>query len=144
MFELAEKEGIVIEWWDFQPPLEAVYLAMAGMPPVIGLATSLRQAPRAYLRCVLAEEIGHHFTTAGNFLPHTFFHYRQRIEISRAEYLALRWAARHLIPMDRLMQAFRQGIVECWELAGHFEVTEDLVRFRLSLPEVLYKDGGWK
>lgn len=137
LFRLAEREGIIIEWWNFEPPLEAVYWAVPGMPPVIGLANSLDYAPRAYFRCVLAEEMGHHFTTVGCRIPRTYFHYRDRMEVSRAEYRALRWAAQWLIPLGKLAQAFKWGIVEVWELAEYFDVTEDMVRFRLSLPDML-------
>lgn len=137
LFQLAEREGIIIEWWNFVPPLEAVYWAVPGMPPVIGLANSLDYAPRVYIRCVLAEELGHHFTTVGNRIPRTYFHYRDRMEVSRAEHLALRWAALWLMPLDKLVRAFREGIFDAWELAEYFDVTEDMVRFRLNLPDIL-------
>jgi len=137
LFQLAEREGIIIEWWDFEPPLEAVYWAAPKLPPVIGLANSLDYAPRAYFRCVLAEELGHHFTTVGCRIPRTYFHYRDRMEVSRAEYRALRWAAQWLIPLDKLVKAFKKGITEKWEIAEYFDVTESMVSFRLSLPDML-------
>jgi hypothetical protein len=74
LFRLEEKEGIIIEWSDFAAPLEAVYSAMLGLPPLIRLAKSLEKAPLTYLRCVLAEELGHHFTSLGCQIPRTFFH----------------------------------------------------------------------
>ncbi len=137
LFQLAEREGIIIEWWDFEPPLEAVYWATPELPPVIGLANSLASVPRAYFRCVLAEELGHHFTTVGSRVPRTYFHYRDRLEISRAEYRALKWAAKWLVPKDKLMQIYKKGIVEVWELAEHFNVTEQMVVFRLQLPDMV-------
>jgi len=137
LFQLAEREGIVIEWWDFKPPLEAVYWAVSGMPPVIGLANSLESASKAYFRCVVAEELGHHFTTIGHCVPRIYYHYHDRTEISRAEYRALRWAAKWLMPLDGLATAFRHGIIGIEELAEYFEVTEDMVKFRLNLPDIL-------
>jgi len=137
LFQLAERERIFIEWWDFEQPLEAIYWAVPGMPPVIGLANSLNHAPRAYFRCVLAEELGHHFTTMGYRIPRTYFHYRDRMEVSRAEHLALKWAAKWLMPLDELVRAFRKGILEAWELADYFDVTYDMARFRLSLPDLM-------
>ncbi len=68
LLSLAEQAGIKIEWWDFSPPLEAIYWHKPGLPPIIGLSNSLKQCSPAYLRCILAEEIGHHFTAAGNTL----------------------------------------------------------------------------
>ena len=90
-----------------------------------------------HFRCVLAEELGHHYTTVGSCLPRTYFHYRDRVEVSRAEYRALRWAAQWLMPLDKLAQALKRGIVEIWDLADYFYVTEDMAKFRLNLPDVL-------
>jgi hypothetical protein len=136
LFELAKRQGINIEWWDFKPPLEAVYWATPGLPPVIGLSCLLKRSSSAYLRCVLAEEIGHHFTTSNNSVPRTFFHYRDRLEVSRAEYKALKWAALYLMPRDKLLYAIKHGITEKWEFAEWFNVTEEMVDFRLKLPDV--------
>jgi Zn-dependent peptidase ImmA (M78 family) len=133
LFALAEREGIAIEWWDFKPPLEAVYWATPGLPPVIGLANSLAAVPRAYFRSVLAEELGHFYTTAANALPVTFFHYRDRLAVSRAEYRARKWAALYLVPERKLYRALRKGIREVWELAEWFGVTEEIMALRLNL-----------
>lgn len=135
LIKLAYENGIVIEYWDFHPPLEAVYWSYPGLPPVIGLSKSLF-SNRAHFRCVLAEELGHHFTSVGNSVPLTFFHYSDRITISRTEYRAMRWAALYLMPLDKLCLAFKKGIRERWELAEFFDVTEEMVNFRLSLPDI--------
>lgn len=130
----AEANGIRVEYWDFAPPLEAVYWSVPeqGIPPVIGLSRSLF-SNRAHFRTVLAEELGHHFTSARDGLPKTFFHYRDRLEVKREEYRALKWAAKFLIPADKLREAVKKGIREDWELAEHFEVDECLVIFRKRL-----------
>jgi len=133
---LAEKEGIRVEYWDFQPPLEAVYLALPGLPSVIGLSRSLFDN-RAHFRCVLAEELGHYFTTVGDAVPKTHYHYHNRLEISRAEYRALRWAAQYLIPLDKLLKAARRGVCEKWMIAEYFDVTDEMVDFRLKLPDLI-------
>jgi Zn-dependent peptidase ImmA (M78 family) len=136
LLKMANEHGIAIEYWDFQPPLEAVYWTAPGMPPVIGLSRALF-SNRAHFRCVLAEELGHHFTSVGQAIPQTSFHYRDRLNVSRAEYRALRWAAQHLIPLDELRKAIIEGVRERWELAEHFDVTEDMIDFRLQLPDVM-------
>ena len=133
LFTLAESEGIAIEWWDFNPPLEAVYWAMPELPPVIGLSYVV-SSNQAHLREVLAEELGHHFTSVGHALPHTFFHYRDRLLVSKSEYHAIRWAANYLIPQHKLQKAMECGITTRWELAEHFNVTEQMMNFRLRLP----------
>lgn len=135
LLKMAEEQGIKVEYWDFRPPLEAVYWRLPGLPPVIGLTNSLFEN-RPHFRCVLAEEIGHHFTTSGMAIPKTYFRYRDRLVVSKSEYRAMKWAAQHLIPFDKLREAVRYGIYERWELAEYFDVTESMVDFRLHLPDI--------
>ncbi len=132
LLQLAEKEGIVVEYWELKEPLEAVYWSKSEIPPVIGLSKALYKN-KAHFRTVLAEELGHYFTSARNFLSQSLFHYKNRLYLSREEYVALKWAARWLIPEDKLYIAFRKGIYEPWALANYFNVDEDLVKFRLNL-----------
>lgn len=135
LLKLAEQEGIEVDYWDFAPPLEAVYWSHPSLPPVIGLGKHLFSS-RARFRCVLAEELGHHFTTVGNAVPLTFYHYSDRLRVTRAEYRALKWAAYYLLPFDKLKKAFSDGVLLSWELAEYFNVTEQMVKFRLRLPDV--------
>lgn len=134
LIAFAESNGIRVEYWDFTPPLEAVYWSVPemGIPPIIGLSRRLF-SNRAHFRTVLAEELGHHFTSTHDGLPKTFFHYRDRLKVCREEYRALSWAARFLMPTDKLREAVRKGVKESWELAEYFEVDENLVTFRLRL-----------
>jgi len=37
-----------------------------------------------------------------------------------------------LIPWSKLRQAVRDGMAEAWELAEHFDVTEDFVRWAIA------------
>lgn len=128
---LAYAEGIAVEYWDFTPPLEAVYCEYPTLPPVIGLSRSLFRS-RRHFRTVLAEELGHHFTTLGYQIPHEHYHYANRLQVGRAERRAIVWAAKHLIPEDSLSRALSRDIVEPWELADYFDVDEQLARLRLE------------
>lgn len=136
LFNLAEREGIIVRWWDFVPPVRGLYCAPRDMPPVIGLDKSLEHN-RRILRCVLAEELGHHFTTSVNSINRTFCSYEDRVWFSREEYRAHRWAALHLIPPRRLGRILRSGNMTLWDLADIFDVTEEMMRFRLGLLEML-------
>jgi hypothetical protein len=132
MYKLADQEGIEIEWQEFMPPIRGIYWAPAGIPPVIWLDKSLENNAKL-LRCVMAEELGHHFTLDRDCLCRTYFNYRDRLAVSRAEYRAWRWAAEYLIPMGDFKRAIRSGIATKWELSEHFDVTEQMVEFRLGL-----------
>ena len=84
-------------------------------------------------RCVLAEELGHHFTSAGERMPKRHHSMQDRLSIDKCEYKALRWAANHLVPENDLLDVVSEGLCEIWELAEQFDVTEDMMRFRLRL-----------
>lgn len=71
----------------------------------------------------LAHEIGHCMTGA-------FYHPYSPLETrSRCEYKANMWMIEHILPKERLEAVFAKGITEVWELAEHFGVTEDVIRF---------------
>src|SRR5690554_5773292 len=112
MFALAEKNGVSVLSWDFKKPFEAVYLALLGCPPVIGLCRS-RLNSRAHFRSVFAEELGHHFTSAGTYVLKPHFRYSDKLLYSRDEYRAMKWAANYLIPEEELKYVIqKRGLTE--------------------------------
>ena len=68
----------------------------------------------------LAHELGHCKT--GSFYNINTLETRERME-----YRADRWAIKKLIPFSELIAALDSGITELWELAEHFNVTEDYI-----------------
>jgi len=78
-------------------------------------------------RSALAHELGH-LRTGSLYGPNS-----SPDEIRRAEYRAESWAARALIPRERLLEAISRGCTEVWQLADRFTVTEKLVRFALDI-----------
>lgn len=135
LFELADDEGITIDFIEFSPPINGLYYATDGLGPAIGIAKRIEHN-QTLLRCVLAEELGHHFTSVGNHLPKECYNYADRLMINKIEYKAMKWAAMYLIPLDKLLNCIQDGIVSTWELADHFTVTEEMVLFRLKLPDL--------
>jgi hypothetical protein len=71
MLQLAEDEAIAVEFFDFIPPVRGIYFTEEYLPPIIGLDNSLPH-DTPLLRCILAEELGHHFTTVGYISPVNF------------------------------------------------------------------------
>ncbi|HBR33872.1 MAG TPA: hypothetical protein DD734_04500 [Firmicutes bacterium] len=131
MFVLAEKSGVNVLYWDFANPFEAVYISLPGCYPVIGLCKSLFSS-RAHFRSVFAEELGHHFTSAGTNALKPHFHYADKLLYSRDEYRAMQWAVKYLIPEEKLEKAVRvRGLIEVWQLAEYFCVDEEIIDFRL-------------
>lgn len=82
--------------------------------------------------CVLAEELGHHYTTPIDLFkasPHLQERYERR---------ALQWAAYELVPLHRLVRAWQRGIRSVWDLAEYLNVTEAFLRRALELYEAQY------
>jgi hypothetical protein len=75
-------QGIEVYWWRFHPSILGLYWAPRDLPPIIGLNRAIEH-DTPLLRTVMAEELGHHFTTSGMGLNRTFCHYRQRLDLSR-------------------------------------------------------------
>lgn len=71
--------------------------------------------------CILAEELGHHFKTAGNILDQT------KIENRQQENRARGWAYEKLVPLKSIVQAHKQGIKNRFELAEFLGVTEEFL-----------------
>lgn len=134
LMKLAEQLDIHVDFWDFEPPIEGVYYF--GKHPYIGLDKSLI-GNRAHTRTVLAEEIGHYFTTAGEAIPRPYFHHIDRVLVGKSEYQAAVWAAKYLMPRDKFEKAIKKGIIQPWELAEYFIVDEEIVPLRFKL----YYDG---
>lgn len=83
--------------------------------------------------CVIAEELGHHYTSYGNILD-------QKCIIKRKqEYRARSWAYEKLVPLDKFLLAFKSGIRNRHELADLCGVTEDFLQS--SINYYLHKYG---
>lgn len=132
MMSIAEEQGIVVYYHNFSNFIKGIYWFESNMPPIIGLDKSLRTSP-PLLRCVLAEELGHYFTSYGPQVAHEFCNYSARTAISKMEYKALYWAANYLIPENDLLDVVCSGLYEPWEIAEHFNVTEEFAKLRLRI-----------
>ncbi len=69
-----------------------------------------------------AHEVGH--CVEGAF----YNRYSMLDVISRHEKRADSWAIRQLIPEDKLIKAFESGLLEIWQLAEKFGVTEEFMK----------------
>ncbi len=135
LLSMVEEAGIYLIHWDFPPPVNGFYYKETGSVPAIGIANRIKDNTPLY-SCVLAEELGHYYTSTGVQMPVLRFSYAQRLNVSRSEYIASRWAALKLMPEQSVLLAISSGIREVWELAEEFGVTEDLVRFRMKLLDI--------
>lgn len=133
LLNLAYQESILVEELYLDPPLKGLYLHQDGTPPLIGLSTTIEDIHEK--RSILAEELGHHFTSVGRIISREFHSCSARQSISKAEYKALRWAATYLISDNDLLNAFYNCIDTPSELAEYFQVTPEIINIRLKLFE---------
>lgn len=68
--------------------------------------------------CILAEELGHHYTTHGNILNQC------KVENRKQERRARAWAYERLVSMQSLIDASKHGIRSRYELAEYLGVSE--------------------
>ncbi len=86
---------------------------------VIALSSDLKTS--AEKACVLAEELGHHYTSSGDILDLSITSNRKQERAARF------WAYNHQIGLRRLVDAFEHGCCNQHEIAAFLDVTEDFL-----------------
>lgn len=76
--------------------------------------------------CVLAEELGHHYTTVGNILDQT------NVSNCKQEQRARMWAYNRMIGLIGIINAFNNGCRNLYEMADYLNVTEDFLQEALE------------
>lgn len=71
--------------------------------------------------CILAEELGHYYTTIGNILDQGKYENRKQERRARA------WAYERLVSLTSLIEAAKQGIRNRYELAEYLGVSERFI-----------------
>ena len=72
-------------------------------------------------KCVLVEELGHHHTTVGNILDQSDVSNRKQERYARA------WGYRKLVGIIDLVNAYKHGVRNRFELAEYLGVTEEYI-----------------
>lgn len=81
---------------------------------------------QAEKRCVLLEEIGHYKTSAGNITD------QSKVENRKQEKEARAWAYRQAVGLSDLVQAYKSGVRNRYELSEFLNVTEDFLQDALD------------
>ena len=76
--------------------------------------------------CVLAEELGHHYTTTGNILD------QQEVTNIKQELHARTWAYNECVGLIGIIKAFEAGCKSLYEMADYLDVTEDFLKDALE------------
>lgn len=76
--------------------------------------------------CVLAEELGHHYTTAGNIIE------QSKTENRKQEFRARMWAYNKQIGLIGIVDAYKHGCHNMYEMAEYLDVTEEFLKDALQ------------
>ncbi len=96
----------------------------------IGIRKDLSDTEKA---CVLAEEIGHYYTTVGNILN------QKNTENRKQEIKARKWAVDKMLTIEDVFEATEHPCSNLFEIAEYLEVTEE---FLLEALEIFKKRYG--
>lgn len=91
--------------------------------------------PTVQKACVLAEELGHYHTTAGNILD------QSKVENRKQERRARLWAYNKMITLEKLAAAKTAGCRNRYEIAEYLEVSEEFLQEAVNTYKEIYNAG---
>jgi len=115
----AHEEGVEVVYLPLRGKLKGLYSCNV-------IAINGNTATEAEKACILAEELGHYHTTAGDILDQTNTQNRKQERQARA------WGYRRLVPLGKLMDAHQAGTKNQDAIAEHLNVTDQFLMAALS------------
>lgn len=85
--------------------------------------------------CVLAEELGHHYTSSGNILN------LNDVQSKKQERTARLWAYNKQIGLSALISAFKANCHNSYDMAEYLDVSEDFLQEALEYYRQIYGTG---
>lgn len=130
LFEIIEKENMIYDEINFNSENSlGIYFNVPGMPPTIGISRSIINNRTTYLS-VLAEEVGHHFTSMCNLTIESK-NYSEKLIKNKQELRAKSWAASFLINDDEFLQALCNCISTSFEICDFFDITNEMLQYKI-------------
>lgn len=130
IFELIEKEDIILEEVKIKfSDSKGIYLKTPDIPPTICVDKSIISYSYIYIS-ILAEELGHHFTTNGDLTAKSK-NYSEQLYKNKKERLAKIWGSNYLISDDEFVQALNNCISTIDEMAEYFNVTKEIINYKI-------------
>ncbi len=131
LLDIAKDENIIIEYCDL-PDSVGGHIYMINDISVILINNNILEDKITY-KAVLAEELGHYFTTTKNSVPYKYNSYRDKINIDKEELKALRWAANFLMPTDELLEDIKDVFFSSYyDLCEIYDVPEYLAKIKIE------------
>lgn len=82
--------------------------------------------------CVLAEELGHYYTSYGDILD------QKNVANRKQEIKAKRWAVKRLVSLKNIIKAYEAGCRNIYEMAEYLGVTEEFLRHAFKAYNNMY------
>ena len=111
LLNISDKENLIVKEKDIPGYGGRIYKNRIAIHQ--GLDTQVEKA------CVLAEELGHHYTTSGNILD------QSKVENRKQEFRARMWAYNKQIGLIGIVNAWKHGCRSQYEAAEFLGVTEE-------------------
>lgn len=123
LLEVEEKGLIVDDEADLPPTIMGAYVKSKNAD-VILINKNIKSIIEK--RMIMAEEIGHYFTTYGDISN------QENTYSRKLEKIARRWAYERLVSVDLLVEAFEKGITDKFELADFLNVSERFLDYAVG------------
>lgn len=130
LYELAEKEKIEVYSYNLPENISGLIVCSNDIK---GIAINKNIRSYKEEKCILAEELGHYFTSSGDLQLHKIKNYSKAIEISREERRARKWAVEKLIRIQDFIEAFKAGCRSKYEVAEFLDVTEGFLDIAIKI-----------
>lgn len=129
IYKLIEKENIIYEEKNLSKiNSKGIYIQVDGLS-VIAIDSSILNGNCTYIS-IMAEELGHHFTTTGNLIEPSK-NYMEKIIKSKKELLARKWAANYLISDEEFVQAILNCINNKDDFCNYFNITYEVLENKI-------------
>lgn len=130
LYKLASDFNISIHFFDLKHiGVLGLNVEKDNMPHMIFLDHSIKQDSKLHLE-VLAHELGHYFTTVGNFIDTKS--YFCKLQNGKCENKADRWAYDYLIPEQELILVLNKKNFSAYDLSEYLEVSLEFLTKRLE------------
>jgi Zn-dependent peptidase ImmA (M78 family) len=114
LIQTAVEENIIVYETKLSEKIRGLYA-----DNVIAISSAIKTTMEK--TCILAEELGHHYTTVGDILN------QSKIENRKQEERARHWAVKKLAPLRSFINAFETGCRTKEEFAENMEITEEFL-----------------
>lgn len=114
LLDKANREGIEIFENNYIGKLKGLYL-----DGTITINSNIKNDVEK--RCILAEELGHYYKNHGDIRD------QSKVENIKQERIARAWGYKKLVGITKLIDAYKQGVKNRFELAQYLNVTEEYI-----------------